>query len=283
MNAAATTAALTPEERHEVDAWIGTHLAEVPESVAAFLTLHRHYLTAGQDLGRRFNETLRQLRRALGITPSSERRRSGRPLASVPTQGDKAKQPPTPRQRLEQKRDRCQYLGDWHVDLYDRHSQKITCIEEKLAKMEPDPPPSSATTEDSAEKAAVVSQDEITIDTPLSDPAFEPTEEQKAKSRGRGIELADHMAMGEDADPALQSVTETLMSDGSVVSHEEMENLSAHLPAELVNAKVVKSLNDPRQRYDISVTVNPITYNVQKYVVVKPNGERTVVSASTDP
>ncbi|MCK5804030.1 MAG: transposase, partial [Lentisphaeria bacterium] len=148
--------------------------------------------------------------------------------------------------------------------------------------MAPDPP-SSAMTEEQEQKAAVVAQDEITIDTPLSDPAFDPTPEQKAKSRARGIELSDHMMKGEGTDPALQSVTETLMSDGTVVGHEETIDLTAHLPDELANAKVVKSLNDPRLRYDISVTVNPITYNVEKHVVVKPNGERTVVSASTDP
>ncbi|MCK5805788.1 MAG: hypothetical protein KAI66_23355, partial [Lentisphaeria bacterium] len=82
--------------------WIGTHLADAPKSVAIFLTLHLPYLTSGQDLPRRLNESLRQLRRSLGITPSSERRCSGRPLASVPTRGAKAKTPLTPRQRLEQ-------------------------------------------------------------------------------------------------------------------------------------------------------------------------------------
>ncbi len=138
MNPVAATP-LTTEQLHEVDSWIGANLTQVPESVAAFLTLHRKYLTAGQDLRRRFNATLRELRRALGITPSSERCRSGSPLASVPA--GVAERALTPRQRLEQQRDHSLRLGDWHDDLQDRHTRKVKRIEEKLAKMEPDPPP----------------------------------------------------------------------------------------------------------------------------------------------
>lgn len=278
VNAPATSA-LTAEQRHEVDEWIGAHLAEVPESVAVFLTLHRHYLTAGQDLPRRFNETLRQLRLALGITPSSERRRSGSPLASVPAGG--AEQPLTPRQRLEQQKERSCRLGDWHEDLHGRHTRRATRLEEKLAKMEPDPPSSNAPTEERAEPAAAASQQEITIDTPVEE--IELTEEERAESYARGVELADHLEMGEEADPALTSVSETLMPGGAAVTDGEMEHLAATLPAELAGAKVVKTLSDERVRYDVSVSVNPITLNVQKHVVVKENGERTVVSASTDP
>jgi len=271
--------ALTAQQRHEVDAWIEAHLSELPDSVADFLTLHRAYLSAGTDLRRRFNENLRQLRLALGITPSSERRRSGRPLASVP--GGAASRSLTPRQRLEEKHDRSERLGGWHNDLHKKHEDRAKRIEERLAKMEPDPPPSSSTRQAREEPRAEALKQEITIDTPLSE--IELTEEQQAESRARGVELADHMMMGEDVDPALQSAQETLMSGGAVVSHEEMEHLAAHLPRELANATVVKTLNDPRVRYDVSVSVNPITYNVQKHVVVKPNGDRTVVSASMDP
>jgi thioredoxin-like negative regulator of GroEL len=40
---------LTAEQLREVDAWIGAHLAEAPESVAAFLKLHRRYLNRGGE------------------------------------------------------------------------------------------------------------------------------------------------------------------------------------------------------------------------------------------
>ena len=46
---------LTAEQRREVDEWIEAHLDEAPEAVVAFLKLHRRYLTAGEDLPRRFS------------------------------------------------------------------------------------------------------------------------------------------------------------------------------------------------------------------------------------
>jgi len=73
------------------------------------------------------------------------------------------------------------------------------------------------------------------------------------------------------------------MPGGAAVTDEEVEYLAAALLTDdLADAKVVKTLNDQRVRYDIAVSVKPITLNVEKHVVVKSNGERTVVSASTD-
>ena len=271
---------LSAEQRHEVDAWIAAQLTEAPESVAIFLTLHRHYLTAGQDLRRRFSETLAQLRRALGITSSSERRRSGSPLAAVP--GAETGRAKTARERLEQARDRSHRLGDWHDELKMRHTRKVKRIEEKLAKMKEDPPPPVlAQGGKPAEPASPAPVLEVTEETPVE--AIELTEEERAAARAEGVELADHLEMGEAPDPALRSVNETLMPGGAAVTDEEMAHLAATLPAELADAKVVKTLNDERVRYDVSVSVKPITLDVQKQVVVKENGERTVVSASTDP
>jgi hypothetical protein len=278
VNPVATTP-LSAEQRREVDAWIGAHLIEVPESVAVFLTLHRQYLTAGQDLCRRFNETLRQLRRALGITSSSERRRSGSPLSAVP--GTEPAGATTAQEQLEQQRDRSHRLGDWHADLRERHGRRANRIEERLAKMKTDPPaPVAAQQDKPVEPESPEPLQEVTEDTPVEQ--IELTEEERARARACGVELADHLEMGQEPDPALTSVTETLMPGGAVVTDAEMAHLAASLPAELAGAKVVKTLSDQRVRYDVSVTVTPITLNVQKHVVVNDNGERTVVSASTD-
>jgi len=273
-------APLSTEQRREADAWIAANLTKVPESIAIILKLHRHHLTAGQNLPQRFNEMLRQLRRALGITSSSERRRSGHPLAAVPGTGPG--RATTARERLEQKRDRCRRLGDWHDDLREQHTRRLNRIEERLAKMSKDPAPPAAGKRDRlAEPASTTPLQEIFEDTPVEE--IELTEEERARVRARSEELADHMEMGKKADPALTSVTETLMPGGAAVTDGELAHLAATLPAELAGAQVVKTLSDERTRYEVAVTVNPITINVQKHVVVKENGERTVVSASTDP
>jgi hypothetical protein len=276
---------LSAEQRREVDTWIGTHLTEVPESVAAFLTLHRHYLTAGADLRQRLNETLLQLRRALGIICSSERRRSGRPLSAVPGAGSSGAE--STRERLERQQSRNLRLGGWHESLQRRHTSKAQRIAERLAKMkkEPQSPSTFEAGQATAPACPALPQEvlpqEVTEDTPVEE--IELTEEDLAASHARAVELADHLEQGEQTDPALTSVSETLMPGGAAVSDVELEHLAATLPAELAGAQVVKTLSDERTRYDVSVTVNPITLKVYKHVVVKENGERTVVSASTDP
>ena len=89
----------------------------------------------------------------------------------------------------------------------------------------------------------------MTCDTPLTD--IELTEEQRAASRARGLAFGEHLMMGDGAEPELQSVNETLMPGGAVVTGEELESLTVDLPEELANAKVVKTLNEKRVRYDI--------------------------------
>ena len=269
---------LTAEQRREVDEWIEAHLDEAPEAVVAFLKLHRRYLTAGEDLPQRVNEMVRHLRRSLGITSSSERRRSGSPVSGIPAA--KPARAVTERERLEQQRDRCNRLGDWHEDLHDRHTRRAKRIDEKLVKMKTKPAPPVSSTEDQPEPSPPATLQDIIDDTPLE--SIELTDEDRARHRARSMELADHMEEGGQADPALASATEILMPGGVAVTDAEVEYLAATLTPELADAMVVKTLNEQRVRYDVSVTVKPITLNVEKLVVVKDNGERTVVSASTD-
>jgi hypothetical protein len=269
---------LTAEQRREVDAWIETHLAEAPESVAAFLKLHRRYLNAGQDLPRRFNEMVRQLRRALGITSSSERRRSGSPVSAIPsTQCGRAN---TEQERLEQQLDRSHRLGDWHRDLRKQHTRAAKRIEERLAKMKTKPPHPVSAQGDQVEPSSPISLQDLIDEMPVD--SIELTEEEKAETRAATDAFVERLQLGEQTDPALTSVTETLMPGGVAATDEEVEYLAATLTAALADAKVVKTLSDQRVRYDVAVLVKPITLNVEKHVVVKGNGERTVVSASTD-
>ena len=277
MDRVATTP-LNAEQLREVDAWIEAHLAEMPESVAVFLKLHRRYLTAGENLPQRLKEALRELHRALGITSSSERRRSGSPMKPIPAA--ERCQPETARERLEQQLDRSCRLGHWHQDLHDRHTCRATRIEEKLVKMKAKPAPPVSSKEDELEASSPTSLQDIIDATSVE--SIELTEEHEAQIRANSRAFADRVVDGEDADPALMSSTELLMPGGVAVTDEEVEYLAATLTPELADAMVVKTISEPRVRYDVAVTVKPITLEVQKQVVVKDNGERTVVSASTD-
>jgi hypothetical protein len=278
---------LSQDQRQEVACWIEQNQSTLPEAVRLFLAPHQKYLAAGGDLRRAFDEVYRELRRALGITRSSERRRSGKAVTSPA--GGGGRQANDARGRLEQQLDRSARLGDWHGDLRERHEQKVKRIQDKLAKMEtapvPKPPSESPSAPEQERQAEQQPQrpaysQEVTEDTPLEE--IELTEQQRAACRKEGEEFAAHLVMGDGVDPALQSVNETLMPGGAVVTTEQVEQLVAEMPDELRGATVVKTLSDKRVRYDISVSVNRIELDVHKQVVVTPDGQRSVISAPTD-
>jgi hypothetical protein len=122
----------TQAQRQQVDAWVGQQLRHVPEPVATFLKLHRRYLSAEAEhaVARRFKETVSELRRAMGITASSERRRSKNPLATVPLRETKTTL--TARERLEQQhrvsavssRRRAIRHRDHLLDLFGREARR---------------------------------------------------------------------------------------------------------------------------------------------------------------
>lgn len=180
--------------------------------------------------------------------------------------------PKTEQARLEEQLDRSVRLSGWHAGLDTRHQGKATRLEQRLAKMK-----TAATT--THEQEASMKDLEVTEDTPVEE--IELTEEQQAAALAIALEFGAHLLLGDGADPTLQSVNETLMPGGAVVTTEEFEDLMAELPTDLAGATVVKTLNEKRVRYDFSVAVSRIELDVEKKVVVKPDGERTVVVAST--
>jgi hypothetical protein len=265
----AGTTELSLEQRRQVAAWIETNNARLPEPVRVFLALHQKYLTAETDLRKPFDTAWRELRRALGISPSSERRRSGNPLTSLPK--EKATKAKSLRALLEQQVERSNRLGDWHKELKRRHRARVKRLRAKLAKM-----PKEETLE--KDPLTDVKGQEITADTPLED--IPQTEEDKAEAAAYGRRFTEHLLLGDGADPVMQSVNETLMPSGAVVAEVEQKVLSAKLPSELVDAEMVKELHETRIRYDFSVKVTRIELDVEKKVVEK-DGERHVIAAST--
>jgi hypothetical protein len=271
-------AELSVAQRREVASWIELNLASLPEPVRLFLAPHCKYLAADEDLRRRFDATCRELRRALGITPSSERRRSGSPLASLPP--ERARPAQTEQERLEQQLDRSVRLTGWHGDLKKRHRKQTKRLKQRLAKLK------AAAPRDHEPQTLLRDQDvteDLSVEeierTPVEE--IELTPEEQAESQAAAVRFGEHLLLGEGADPALQSVNETLMPGGAVICTEEYEDLLAEVPQELADATVVKTLHEPRVRYEFSVSVSRIELDVEKKVVVQPNGERAVVAAST--
>jgi hypothetical protein len=263
--AATATIELDAEQCREVAAWIAANRERLPAPVRTFLGLHEAYLAAGEGdpLRRALAAAWRELRRALHLTPSSEKRRSsGSPLAGVPGQervGAKSE-----RERLEAQAAHGRRLADWHCDLKQRHDKQVERIEKRLAKMPED------------KDDAMPGSEEL--------PALEEielTEEQRAKCAAAGDRFVEHLMEGDGADPAMRSVTETLMPGGTVLVEEEHAHVPAEVPQELAGAQVVKTLHQERVRYDFAVMVRRIELDVEKKILVDGAGERHVVSGST--
>jgi hypothetical protein len=249
---------LSPEERREIAAWIATNREDLPAPVRAFLELHERYLAAGEgDPQRRaLDAALRELRRALHLTPSSEKRRSsGRPLDGLPKDATAKSE----REQLEGQIARGNRLSDWHRELKKKHDRRRRGLMKRLAKM-------------SADKGSR----EIL---PLEE--YEPTEEERAADRAADVRFTDHLQEGSGKDPAMTPVEETLMPGGGALLYEEQVHLPAEIPEDLADAQVVKTWTEPRVRYDFSVAVTRIELEVEKKIVVDHDGERVVLAPPT--
>lgn len=250
---------LSPEDRREIVAWIEATREDLPAPVRAFFELHEKYLAGEGDSQRRALETaVRELRRALRITPSSEKRSSGRPLDGLPKDATAKSE----REVLEEQLDRGDRLSDWHRKLKKRHDRERKRLRERLARM-------------SADKGSKGLPPEEEEDD------YEPTEEERAADKAADRRFTDHLQEGGGRDPAMTPARETLMPGGGALLREEQVYLPAKIPEDLAGAPVAKTWSEWRERYDFSVAVTRIELEVQKKIVVDHDGERVVLTSPT--
>jgi hypothetical protein len=203
----AAVLSMTESERCEVASWITENQESLPLPVRRFLGVHIKYLSAKEGLGRRLDETYRELRRALGITASSERRRSGSPLASIPKEDARSSRGDEVR-RLAVQKDRSVHLGMWHSHLADRHMDSAARAEEKEVKAK------EGYSEEELRRIAEMPPVE----------SIELSPEKEAENLERAKKFGDHLELGGGADPEFRSVNECLMPDGAVVTTEHIEH-----------------------------------------------------------
>lgn len=268
---------MTEAQRHEVATWLEAQLDIAPPLVVSFLKIHLTCLKASQDLPRKLKEMVVQLQRAMGIKPSSERRRSGNPLGGRAKRRRRVKGQ-TKRQRLEQRHDELKRLEGVHKRLQDKHKDSAARIAAKLDKMAQDPPETAQQPMSLQDLLDEMPVEQIQL-TAQQEAACDEHAEQCANRMVAGIDWDDEDYEGE---PELESSRETLMPAGPVVVHEVPVLVEAPIPEDLAGSQVVKTLTDQRVRYDISMAVTPIQLEVQKHILVDSDGQRTVVSASTE-
>lgn len=246
-------AQLTPIQRDELALWTLQHADSLPEAVRVALQQHSALCDGLLGGRRKLSQVLLQLRRALGIYPSSERRNSGDPLGPI-TQGERARRPKGKRQRLELNIEHHERLMSWHKRLRNKHRRRLKATRSKLMQMPPDN-----------------QQDDD-----------ERSEADEAEDQAQVREHMARLRSGGEPQPALQSPSEAFMTGAQVATVE----LTLPWPAPEVPAhegKVIDTLVEERERFDFTFTVRRITLEVEKKVIATPDGERRVVSQSTAP
>ena len=181
-----------------------------------------------------------QLRRALGILPSSERRKGS--IGATREPGNS--RPKDPGERLRLSLLRYEELKAWHKALVKKHKKKIK------------------------ELKALMNVNDIEL-----------TAEELAECAKENAEHMARFALGDRPDPALESPKEAFMQGGDV-RVEEKSMAASIKPELLVDEEIIGRMVDERERYDFNLTVSKITVAVEKAVVKDEGNSTRIISAS---
>lgn len=247
---------LTPlgeAERVELAAWLAEHGASLPEPVRVALEQYAALADGLRGSRHKLSQVLAELRRAMGITPASERRKNPDPLGPL-SNGDN-KRPKSERERLELGAARLATLSDWHKALAKKQDKKCRAMRRKLMKLPADQEPE-------------FDEDE------------ELTDAEKAATAAEVREQMERYKLGGGAQPAFESSKQAFITGAQVTTTEETIPLPAPFDAER-DGKLVDTVVEERERFDFSFTVRRVTLEVEKKVVLGQDGERRILSPST--
>ena len=205
-----------------------------------------HYILLIEGLAgdqRHLRSIILQLRRALGIVPSSEKRKgSGDPIGATSKPGDS--RPKDPQERLRLSLLRYEELKAWHKALVKKHKKKIK------------------------ELKALMNVADIEL-----------TAEELAECAQENAEHMARFALGDGPDAAFESPKEAFMQGGDC-RVEEKTVVASIKPELLVDEEIVGRMTEQRERYGFNLTITKVIVDVEK-VVVKDEGSATrIISAS---
>ncbi len=245
---------LTEEKLDELAAWLAEHAASLPEPVRVALEQHHALCDGLRGSRHKLSQVLVELRRALGITPASERKKSSDPLGPLGN-GDGTRKKLSERERLELDASRLEIRSAWHKALAQKQGKKLKAIRRKLMKLPVD--------------------EDHEID------EHEPSEEEKAADAAA---LREHMArfrLGGGAQPAFESSKQAFITGAQVTTVEETVKLPASFDKQR-DGELLDTMVEERERFDFSFTVRRVTLEVEKKVALGHDGERRILSPSTN-
>jgi hypothetical protein len=255
---------LSRADRSQVVAWFRRHEQTLPEPVRRLLAEPLARLSSPELSPKAFNDYSRQLARALGLIPSSERRRpSGRPLRDALGQGDRkgagARAAQDRRRNPAELRDILTHArghaGREHLEETTEETQVMA--DDEQGKREGGVPSEVAKSRSTPRKLSP---------------------EKLAAIEAQASALVADANLGDGPDPALAAAGEALMNADVVCVDADDVLVPAKLPEGVSEDDVVKTFIEPRVRYDFAVTVTELELNVEKKIIVTKDGARCVVT-----
>ena len=232
-------------QRQELATWLDKKGNQLPSVVTHALSHYSLLLDGLAGNARHLSSILQQLRRALGITASSEKRKnSSDPIGASAKPGDS--KPKDPIERLRLSLERASELASWHKDLAKQHRKKVKDIKLAMTKVE---------------------------DIQLS-------EEDLAQCAKESAEYEARLLLGSGPQVKLESPKQAFMLGGDVKVEEEFAETKVN-PDLLVGEEVVGRLTDERERYGFNLTVSKVSIEVEKIIVKDGDTSTRIISAST--
>lgn len=236
---------LGPEAKQELDAWLEKNDETIPAVVKDAFSHYNLLLEGLAGNQAHLKSALLQLRRALGIEASSEKRKnSGDPIGGSSEPGDP--KPKDPAAKIRCALERALRLIKWHKDLLKKNKRMAKGLENKLVDLEP----------------------------------VECTPEELAEIDVECAERLLRLGLGDGPQPAFESPKQAFMRGGDVRVEENFVVAEVD-PSLLVGEKVVSRIADERIRYDFNLTVTKINVEVEKVVIKDAEGSTRIISAST--
>lgn len=251
----AEAATVSPEDLRDLKKWIATHPGILPKAGELLLRHVFGLIDSLHQSRHRLSRSLNTIRHLLGVVPKSERR-------SVDGSGKDSAEPRERRRRrsrrevLEDERARLEERSDALKRRNDELRKDLRKINRELDRI--------AAQEDARD---------------MSDDT-QPTPEAVIKQS-----VEEHMARltaGDGkVDPRLTRPDESIIHSAVITSTEQDDEPVAPDPSEYDAALVKGTIVEQRVRYEFTLAIERRVFEVEKKVVVEPDGTRRIISPST--
>ena len=228
--------------------------AALNADVLAGLRFALSLIDSVEELHTRHKAVYRQMLRALGVLPSTERNHSSKGKGSDEPKKSNVK-PRDPVVRLLQEEADARRLSNWHKKHMNKQNRRQKKAASRLHAMRPN----KVTPED---------------DEPLT-----PEEERRCDIEHQAY-LA-RLQLGDGADPSLVGPAETLMCGGFAQVREQDEACQVDRTELSPRAVIKRSFFDTRERFDFSFCISKKNIEVEN-VVLQQGGSTTVVSGDIE-